>query len=238
MEDVTVNKTLQEILKTLKERRNNNVPIIIALIGLFGSLFGYFFNQYHINKRLEKQAEYEFIKSAFENGKTGRERQSNLLFISNFDLVPEHKNKIREGLDNSIISPSGELIFLDGIERTHDYFSLYDMAYELSEAEKYPQTIRVLSKSIELNPNYSESYFLLGYAHLYLEHYGLAIESFNKYEELNGSKNLFYCLLNRGKCFLKLNQNDKACQDFQNASLFVETPNEEYSIAEYLQDCG
>lgn len=230
MENLSEKEILIKIANALEKsaaekshpQKKDNLPLIIAMVGFFVTTLGYFFTLYTESEALkaqtislEKQAEYDLIMTAFQEGKNGAEKQSNLLFLTHLDLIPENKKKVEEGLKNSIVTPKNELIFLDDCESTYETYNLYNLAFELSDTGRYLAAIKVLKKSLEMDSTYFSSYTLLGHSYLQINDYKSAIEAYSDAIELN-VPNKTLPLVNRAFCYEALGELEKACADYQN----------------------
>jgi tetratricopeptide (TPR) repeat protein len=199
------------------------LPLIIALIGVFGSIIGYFVNQSLQAKLEASKAEIAFISKAFENGKSGREKLFNLKLVLNSDLIPSNRERIEEMVNEAVILEDGDMVFLNNYKTTYDAMLLYEMGYNMkaegTENNSYNRqstAIRLLRRSIELDSTYYPAHTLLGYCLNGIEKYKEAEAAYTNAIGMNARyKGIAY--YNRGFSNKMLGNRDQAIQDLTTA---------------------
>ncbi|MFC1483034.1 tetratricopeptide repeat protein [Candidatus Margulisiibacteriota bacterium] len=90
-----------------------------------------------------------------------------------------------------------------------DYLSFYNLGAAYLMLGEFDRSIDYLSRAIEINPDFSESYFALGniYLNIYRD-YDLALEHFNRAADLGREDPIIY--LSRGAAYLGLGEYERA----------------------------
>ena len=100
-------------------------------------------------------------------------------------------------------------------DRLDNAKTLNDKAIKLNSADKYYEAIKILNKSIELDPEFAAAYGNRGHAYVGLEQYIRAIQDFDRAIELDPEFALLYN--GRGNAYVHLGQYIRAIQDFDRA---------------------
>lgn len=81
------------------------------------------------------------------------------------------------------------------------------------EKGDYKKALEYCNKSIDLDPNYSDAYFIRGAVHFAAGDYESSVKDFTAAIELDPTDNNAY--FRRGKGYLKLGNSDMALEDFE-----------------------
>jgi len=100
---------------------------------------------------------------------------------------------------------------------TPNAFSYYDKGKDYFNEGKYQLAIDEFTTAIQLNPNYTEAYFMRGYVYDELYQYQRAIEDYDKAIQLDPHDASAYN--NRGITYQKLGAYQRSIQDFNRAIL-------------------
>jgi len=113
---------------------------------------------------------------------------------------------------------------------TTDVNEAYQQALELFNARNYHETIAVLSDLVDRFPNHplsSNFEYWIGESYYCLNNYAAALETFEKVLSFEKSHKLDDALIMAGLCYLRLGDNDKATQNFQ--ELLNKYPDSEFA---------
>jgi len=110
---------------------------------------------------------------------------------------------------------------------------------ELIDDEKYDEAIRVLTESINLNPDNGLSFYWRGLAYLWVEEYDKAINDFTESIRLEPSYKVTY--KHRGRAYYFKGEYEKARSDFNefiandhtDATVYNDRGNANYSLGDY-----
>lgn len=96
-----------------------------------------------------------------------------------------------------------------------NYDDLRKEAYELKEKGQLQESILVLSKAIDREPQNPKAIIERGFYYASGKQYDQAIEDYSKALSLDSANQFAY--FNRGKCCVKINKYDRALTDFNKA---------------------
>lgn len=187
-------------------------PVAILLLFLFAYIeFPSINKQHDFNRFLNLGIEYAEngdYEKAIESYSTAIEIDSEnpmVYYMRGFAYhnLKEYRNAVRD---------YGKAIDYD----QNDPAIYYDRGLAYSKLKKYKQAVKDYSKAIGLNSNYSDAYYGRGIAYFNLGKYMKAVLDYDKAILLNPENRDVYN--NRGYTYLsRLNEKDKACNDFKRA---------------------
>lgn len=202
--------SLKNEIKELKGSKNIYVPITVALVGLFGTIFGYFYTEYAKSKYLDKQTEYNFISDAINSKQSGREKINRLMFLANSGLIPQNEKTILEKLNQAVITPDNELLFLEAEANRIGSYNLYRLGIAMNNRGNFFDAAKVLEESIKNDSTNYWAYIALGYSYLQLEKYARVITISEIALKLDPYKRNAYA--NLKAAYTDLHNYPKACE--------------------------